>query len=200
MEIQYFASRRDTIELGRFLIREFGCTFYDDHSSTEHPMTFVTDEAVRSRILTARVPGLWHVTSPSWSNSPIEMSGPFIRDAGAPYWYVTQRHGGPAFIWSLPGECDDGKRKWLRLGMFGDWPTYYFGPDSVEQPRPATMTDAFKEVSKQIRRGAKRTRWKATGGVGPWISADAYRLCDAGFSIFEDLDLSARARDRRPGK
>ena len=197
MEIQYIASRRDVIEQAAFLKNEFGCAFFADHSSAADPALF-SDGALHSSILSTSVPGLVHVVSPIWSSASIEMSGPFIPAEGESYWYVAQRHGGPAFLWSLPGECQDGERKWLRLGSFGCWPTYYFGAGNIEQPRPATMAKAFQRLANWIRRRSRRARWKTTGGAGPWISTNAIDLSNAGYSVIEGLGIPGLSNGTRP--
>jgi len=146
-----------------------------------------------AELFSSTIVPLLHITSPMWSVMPLTTSEVHTND-GRHFFSVDQRYGGPFFMWSVPRAIRSVGKPILKLGSFGDWPSYYISRKSAATiPRPSKMTEVYGLVSRRIRAGAMRARWKS-GNAGPWVCPGALAKMNEGYTLAagEQLTVSAR--------
>jgi hypothetical protein len=192
-DIVYYGTDEEAISLARFLIENFDASIHVDDSPTPEPRLIREAQDVVQLFSSQFVP-LLHVTSPLWSVLPLTTKEVHTND-GRHFFSVDQRHGGPSFLWSVPRPMQNDGKLILKLGSFGDWPSYYLSKSSTATiPRPPKMAQVYQEVSRRIRGGALRSRWKKSGNAGPWVCPGAQAKLTEGYQLAsgEPLIVSPR--------
>ena len=192
-DIAYYATDEEAISLAQFLIDGFDASIHVDDSATAKLRTVRTPEGL-AHLFSSEVVPLLHVTSPLWSTLPLTTREVRTND-GRHFFSVDQRHGGPSFMWSVPRPIHHGGQRILKLGSFGDWPSYYLSESSTMTiPRPREMARVFREISRRIRAGALRSRWKKSGNAGPWVCSGAQLKLAEGYKLASGEPLTVPSR------
>lgn len=181
-DIAYYGSDEEAISLAHFLLDGFDASIHVDDSPTPTPRVVRTREDVAGLFSSPIVP-LLHITSTLWSVLPLTTREVHTND-GRHFFSVDQRHGGPSFMWAVPRPIHHNGQRILKLGTFGDWSSYYLTEGStVTIRRPREMARVFQEVSRRIRAGAVRSRWKESGNAGPWVCPGAQAKLGEGYEL-----------------
>ena len=184
-DIAYYGTDDEAISLAQFLVEHFDAAIHVDDSPTPIPQVVRSRQDI-ARLFSSPMVPLLHITSPLWSALPLTTREVHTND-GRHFFSVDQQHGGPSFMWSAPRPIHEGGGRILKLGEFGDWASYYVGNGSTTKiPRPAVMARVFQEVSRRIRIGALRSRWKKSGNAGPWVCPGAQLKLAEGYKLASD--------------
>ena len=141
-EFTFLATDDDCVAIWS-VIFELGMTAYPNPWFGQLPTPALTtraDVAAHLKQHPRLAPGLcYFLTSPEWSLEPLKYGLCKDNPNFQPYWYVSQRYGGPAihFIprFGYPWHQEPHE---LIAGMFGDYPYYYSAEDPrqiIERPR-----------------------------------------------------------------
>jgi len=179
----------DKLEFAAWLSEHYAVKFVVDHDQSLTALDGVS--AIRS-VLNQDLPPLIFVLSAQWSSLPLYTCETTNQYKGKVH-YVMQRYGGPSFMWSPGNVLRTRGGSALAAGLFGDYPYYYVAPESSETVRrPASMTTAFRAAQKWLRTlcEGRRTRYKKTKAVGPWISARASDLVKRRAAVLANNELA----------
>jgi hypothetical protein len=193
-EVSAIFTPEDKLEFAAWLSDHYAATFVVDDD--QPAINSVDLSAIRSTLV-KDLPPIMFVLSQQWSSLPLYKRETTNRYKGQIH-YVMQRYGGPAFMWIPGNRLPKGKGHALAAGAFGDYASYYVAPDSdTTIPRPASMTAAFRAAEKWVRNlcEGRRTRYKKTGTVGPWISARAWKLVKLRAAVLANDNLTTSEAD-----
>ena len=191
-EIQYYGTHDEAIALACHLVEAFESSIYVDNAPTPKPRSIRQREDIAQLFSLPIVP-LLHITSPMWSLVPLTTTEIHAND-GRHFFSIDQRYGGPSFLWSVPQAILSTGRRLLRVGSFGDWPSYYLNKGSPAAiARPKKMQEVYQLVVRRIRAGSVRSRW-LSGRAGPWVSPGALTKMREGYELSAGQKLRVPAR------
>ena len=193
-DIEAILASEDKLEFGAWLSDQYAAKFVlDDDRPAINPVDF---SGLRSE-LTKDLPPIVFVLSDHWSSLPLYKRETVNQYKGQIH-YVMQRYGGPAFMWVPGNKLPRPQGHALAAGSFGDYAYYYVAPSgNATIPRPASMTAAFRAAQKWLRNlcEGRRTVYKKTGTVGPWISARAWKLVKLRAAVLANDNLTISSAD-----
>lgn len=186
----FFMAPDDSADFVSFLIERFSAEFVPHRCASSPPFRrYSTVAEVQSRIdedVCASRFSRFHVLSRQWEEFPLQFDEVHAND-GQHFFSVSLRYGGPAFDWIVSRTWADEQRRWIVVGSFGDYPYYivdkaFLTDHSLYRTiqRPTSMTAAYKEVQKYLRRNGCRSVCREEGHTGPWILRGAVREFESG--------------------
>jgi hypothetical protein len=156
-QITFLATDEDCAAIWEMILTEQRMTAYPDPWFGELPAPPLTTRADVSANLAKyprAAPGLgYFLTSSDWSIEPLEYRLCSSNPHFAPFWYVSQRYGGPAiqFIptFGYPWHMEPHQ---IISGMFSDYPYYYSAVDHrLIIDRPASLAATMKGIRQRLR-------------------------------------------------
>jgi hypothetical protein len=173
-EIQFFMDNDESFVLAAFLLEEFGIRFVPEKNPEPTPIELTTLHELRTHLASSPYAPRYFLLSPHWTKFPLYMHE--IDSQGRHFFAVRQRHGGPAFDWIFARTFVHEEQNWIVPGMFSDYP-WYMTNEGVEDTftRPAAMKNAYKAITRFIRKGSCQSVCREHGFLGPWISAHALK-------------------------
>lgn len=173
-EIHFFMTFDESRELAKVLINQFNVRFIPEISSEPIIKELKSIDDFRLHIKEYSNAPRYFLVSDQWSKFPLYQKE--LNSKGHHYFYIMQRHGGPAFDWILSREYEKDGKKWIVPGSISDYP-WYMTNEGIEKTfaRPDTMKEEYKKISRIIRKKTTKSICKEKGFNGPLISQYALK-------------------------
>lgn len=177
-QISFFMTEDETYSIVQFLIDEFKAQFTPEKNSDLNFPVFQNINDIKNN---KEVSGYkrYFVTSKNWGNYPFIFKELNLK--GYHYFYIDLHYGGPSFDLIFPRTFEENGKRWIIAGMISDFPLYYLdNQHTTTIKRPVAMAEAYKKITKYIKKGGSQSIHTKGRFKGPIISAEVLKEFQAG--------------------
>jgi hypothetical protein len=179
-EIHFYQTEQENFETIDFLINKYKVRFVPEKNQEKDYCELATLGDIKRHLEDYEYAPRYFILSNEWSQFPLFQSK-LVKDVDFLYYYIMQRHGGPAFDFIFSRTYMRNDKKWIIAGSISDYPWYYEDDDiQKEFPRPERMKEAFTEISRYLKKGSKKSICKEKGFPGPIIRKEALSKFEEG--------------------